>query len=145
VKDGNDLFPLYDAYIKMAITYFESTGSLGDEAGYQEAYFIITVNGESKRSSSSTELIDGRYLKNPYSATFNIPDETQYVSVSIAAWDSDSFVDDHYDTSDNPQLVDYETRYNITGGTFTHTSDGAVDGGLQGLQGKIIVEITTIS
>jgi len=145
VQDGNDLFPLYDAYVRVAITYFESTGTLSDEAGYQEAYFIITVNGESKRSSSSTELIDGRYLKNPYSATFNIPDETQYVSVSIAAWDSDFFVDDHYDTSDNPQLVDYETRYNITGGTFTHTSDGAVDGGLQGPQGKIIVEITTIS
>lgn len=144
VIDGDDLFPLYDAYLKVAINYFESTGTLGDEAGSQEAYFIITVNGEKERSTTSGDLIDGRYLNNPYSVTFNIQDEKRYISVSIAAWDSDFLFDDHYDINDSPELVDYETRYDITGGTFTATSDGAADGGLSGLQGKITVEISTV-
>ena len=62
----------------------------------------------------------------------------------IRARESDTFVDDRYDTSDNPESIDYETRYDITGGTFTATSDGAADGGLSGLQAKITVEIRIV-
>lgn len=86
---------MYDAYVKVAVNYFESTGTLGDAAG--------------------------------------------------AAWDEDGiWVDDHYDINDNPELLDVETRYNIMGGTFTATSNGAADGNLSGLQGKISVNISII-
>jgi hypothetical protein len=147
VPDGKDLFPLYDARVRVAITYFESTGTLNDQWGYQEAYFYITVNGMKKGSSSLLkELISGKYLRNPYSATFDIPDATRYVSVSIEAWEDDDFnFNDHYDINgDSSQLEDYATRYDVMDLKFTDTSDGATDGDLQGCQGKITVEISTI-
>ena len=144
VKDGNDLFPLYDAYLKVVITYFESTGTLSDEWGVQEAYFIISVNGEEKRNNA-VHLKDGRYLNNPFSAIYNIPDDNQYVSVIIEAWESDTWSSaDHYDIGDDSGVNDYETRYDILSGTFTATSDGAADGGLEGLQAKITVEISIV-
>ncbi|MFC1926889.1 hypothetical protein ACFLWV_03980, partial [Chloroflexota bacterium] len=100
VEDGDDLVPLYDAYLEVAITYFESTGDLGDEWEYQEAYFIITVNEEEDRSEEAT-LINRKYLTNPYLGTFNIPDDNKYVAISIAAWEPDVWSSaDHYDISD---------------------------------------------
>jgi hypothetical protein len=143
IKDGSDLFPLFDAYVRVAIKYFEeTTPQPGDESGYCDPYFIIRVGNLIKKSKVFSNI---RYLNNPFSDVFNVPDDVQFILVTVEVWDSDFWTaDDQYDCSSNPSSAVYEKQFNLLGSPATETSDGAADRGLTGLQAKIIVEIGTV-
>ena len=149
--DGDDLFPLYDAYVKVSIKYFEDTCAWGvsaDMLDFGDPYFKVWV-GSTKKESSHPIALDVASMHNPYSASFDVPDNMQFVSVEIEVWDEDSWdFDDPYDASSAsgscPDGCVYKKQFNLLGGTVTETSDGAADGNLQGPQAKIIVEIVVV-
>jgi hypothetical protein len=152
VNDGNDLFPFNDAYVKVTIKYFEDTSAPGEEpdvgGNLGDPYFKVWADSVLKISKKPIAYgVSSR--SNPYSATFNIPDDNQFVLIKVEVWDYDGGwgTDDQYDTGSLPGNTSeywiYEKQFDILGGTITETSDGAVDGHLNGPQAKIIVEIAT--
>jgi len=154
VRDGDDLFPFYDAYVKVAIKYFEDTSEKGVyiDGGifysYGEPYFKVWGDNELKISTTPDEL-NVFSLQNPYLALFNVADNRQFVTIRIEVWDKDSLSnDDQYDAGSaagtDPDTFAYKKQFNILGGAVTETSDGAADGSLQGPQAKIIVEISIV-
>ena len=154
VKDGDDLLPLYDAYVKVSIKYFEDTSAPGVYidggliADLGEPYFKVWVGSELKVSSPPSEFNVSTW-NNPYSASFNVPDNSQLVLIRIEVWDRDSFgSDDQYEAGSapgsDPDAYAYIKQFNILGGAITETSDGAADGNMQGAQAKIIVEISLV-
>jgi hypothetical protein len=152
VKDGNDLFSLSDAYVKVSIKYFQDTSVKGqgpDLGGIGDPYFIIRVGSLNQKSQT---LGDGvTVYNNPYSAIFNIPDDQQYLTITVEVWDDDGgwSGDEQYDCGStlgtSPDALIFKKQFNILGGTITETSDGATDGSVDGPQAKIVVEIRTIS
>ena len=145
--DGDDLFPKYNASVKVSIKYFEDTSAPGEgpDTGWistpGDPYFKIWV-GSTQQDSNHPIARDITSMYNPYSASFDIPDNIQFVSVKVEVWDEDSFdFDDQYDCSSDPDSTFYQRLFDVLGGTATETSDGVADGSLQGAQAKIIVEI----
>ena len=151
VKDGDDFFPLSDAYVHVVIKYFEDTSAMGegpDSGGVGDPYFKVWAGSQSDISRKPVdEAVTS--INRPFSVAFNVPDNLQYVPISIEVWDSDGgwTGDEQYDAGsiagDAPSALRYEKLFDILGGTVTETSNGAADGSLQGPQAKIIVEITT--
>lgn len=147
VIDSEDLFPLHDAQVNVAIKYFKVKVSAEDPLrGIDDPYFIITVNGVKRESQHFDER---SYIYNPYSTTVNIPDDQRYVDISIEVWEDDMWDDnDQYDASSkvgsDPYSGTYTTTYDILGGAFTETDDGTWDGSSKGPQCQIKVEINTI-
>ncbi len=152
VKDGNDLFPINDAYVQISIKYFQDTSATGqgpDLGGLGDPYFIIRVGSLQQMSLKPIgESITSR--DNPFSATFNVPDDQQYVLITVEVWDYDGgwSGDEQYDCGStpgtSPDALIYKKQFNILGATITETSDGAADGSLDGPQANIIVEIKTV-
>ena len=143
VADGDDFFPVHDAQVKVAITYFEvKVRADSGVRGIDDPYFKITINGVKRESQHFDER---SYIYNPYSITVNIPDYQRHVDISIEVWDDDAGDDDdQYDASSDPDSVVYKTTYDVLSGTFTETSDGTWDGSSQGPQCQIKVEISII-
>jgi len=152
VKDGNDLFPLSDANVKVSIKYFQDTSAKGqgpDSGGLGDPYFIIRAGRLNQKSQTLGDGVSS--FNNPFSATFNVPDDQQYVMITVEVWDGDGgwSGDEQYDCGStpgtSPDALVYRKQFNILGGTITETSDGAADGSLDGPQAKIIVEVRAIS
>ena len=155
VKDGEDLLPLYDAYVRVSIKYYEDTSTTkyaadsGLISSYADPFFKIRVNGSLQTSNMPVKM-DAASLQNPFYATFNVPDNLQFASIEVEVWDYDSFSgNEQFDVGkaagSDPDALIYKKQFNILGDTITETSDGAADGSMQGPQAKIIVEISTIS
>ncbi len=149
IKDGNDLFPLYDAYVQVAIKQFQDTSAPGqgpDGGGPGDPYFKIWVDGLLKRSITRQSIT---YINNPFSASFNVPDDNRIVTIRIEVGEDDTLAsDDYYDVGSAPgselSALDYIKRFDVLGRAIIETSDGAADGSLRGPQAKIVVEIKTV-
>jgi hypothetical protein len=151
VKDGTDLLPLYDGYVKVSIKYFQDTSAKGqgpDSGGLGDPYFVIRAGN--LQQTSPKPIGNGiAYKDNPFSATFNVPDDRQFVPITVEVWDYDGVwsADEQYDCGStpgtHPDALVYKKQFNILSGAITETSDGAADGSLDGPQAKIIVEINT--
>ena len=150
-KDGDDLFPFYDAYVRVSIKYFEDTCAWGvsaDTFDFGDPFFKIWV-GSLLQTSNIPVQMDVSSMQNPFSSSFNVPDHSQFVSIKIEVWDYELLTgNEQYDCGSaagtDPDSLVYKKQFNLLGATVTETSDGAVDGSLQGPQAKIIVEISVI-
>jgi hypothetical protein len=152
VQDGSDLFPLKNGLVKVSIKSFQDTSSSGqgaDSGGPGDPYFIITAGNLQQKSKTLGDGITS--LNNPFSATFDVPDDQQYVTITVAVWDDDGgwTGDEQYDCSsvagNTSDSWVYKKQFNILGSKITETTDGAADGSAAGPQAKIVVEIATIS
>ncbi len=145
VIDGNDLFPLRDARIEIDITYFEEKVAADPSISAPgDPYFIISVDGV--KQESQRPCFSATYKYDPYSTVVNISDNQRYVDVSIEVWDYDGVwsSDEQYDASSKPDSLVYTKSYDVLSGNFVETSDGTLDGSLQGPQCQIKIKIRMV-
>lgn len=141
VTDGNDLFPLANTFVRVVILSFTDVSSVYADpfSGLGDPYFIVSVGGQQQKSET---FMDTDRVEN-VEFIFDISDDVQFVQVEIEVFDQDFGAPDPYDISGQQQVLSLTTSFDRLSGVTSVTGDGREDGGLQGLQGEIMVLIDT--
>jgi len=151
-SDGNDLFPLFDAHLKIHMDYWKEWRA-GDTLNGGDPYFIISIYIKQANSLvqyySTTIDVQDDIIEawDLFTLTVNIPDSAHYLLIVIDAWDADVDADDHYDINGNdPSKYALEIEFNVLSKKLTVEGNGLSDGeeptgGLTDAYAKVTIEI----
>ncbi len=78
-----DLDPLVDLEVTVTIKEIRALKKI-DDLGQSDFFVVVTINDEKFRSKI---WLNKNYINEPWSATLNVPDEEENVSIKIQLWD----------------------------------------------------------
>ena len=138
--------------VLVTVVRFEEKISADDSfllPSFGDPYYVITVDGQ-RHVTGPTFEGGARILGGYFPIVFEIPNDRQFVTIEIQAWDSDFDLpdpvsDERYDISTSPGTdsngLSILTVFDVTGGPVTISGDGTLDGSAQGPQAAIQVRI----
>jgi len=116
---GEDIDPLVDLEVTVTIKEIRALDKI-DNVGKSDFFVKIYINDVQFKSKI---WFNQDYIKEPWSATLNVPDEEENVSIKIQLWDWELGFDRKCDLSDNSGLIrnsyDIDLVYNIKTALWT--------------------------
>jgi len=111
--DEGDIDPLVDLEVTVTIKEIRALDKI-DDIGKADFYVVVFINNERYRSNIR---FNKNYVNEPWSATLNVPDEEENVSIKIRLWDWNLGLSGLCDLSDNSALLlsnyDIDLVYNL--------------------------------
>lgn len=111
--DGEDIDPLVDLEVTVTIKEIRALDTI-DDFGQADFYVKIFINDKKFKSKT---WFNQNYINEPWSATLNVPDEEENVSIKIQLWDWEPGFDRICDLNDNSGVFlntyDINLRYNL--------------------------------
>lgn len=102
-----DIDPLVDLEVTVTIKEIRALHKI-DDIGKADFYVVVFINDEKFRSDV---WFNKNYVNEPWSATLNVPDEEENVSIKIRLWDMNLGLSGICDLSDNSEL--FLSNYDI--------------------------------
>jgi len=112
-NENEDIDPLVDLEVTVTIKEIRALHTI-DDVGQADFFVVVYINGEKFRSDVWWNQND---VEEPWSATLNVPDEEENVSVRIQLWDWNLGLPHICDISDNSgsllKAYDVDLVYNL--------------------------------
>ncbi len=138
IGDNADFYDEGDGKVYCKITYYKDDGFTDGErglAGAPDPYFLICwdIDGDGKyervdNSSQSKNYAERREIIEPFSATYNVPDDTKTVEITLFVYDSDFWdEDDIIDIHPSPDANGLRFIYDTSAGVWAGGDNGMKD------------------